>query len=352
MDSVPDVPAEVLDDTLLAPFTTLHLGGPARRVVVAGSEDHIVQTVRAADAADEPLLVLGGGSNVVIGDDGFPGTVCVIRSEGVDIADGCGAGHVIAEAGEEWDALVARTVAEGLAGIECLSGIPGSVGATPIQNVGAYGQEVADVVSRVRLLDRHSGEIRELTAGQCGFTYRDSVFKRRAGRYVILSVAFRLDRTGSSRPIAYPELARRLGVGVGDSAPLGEVRDAVLSLRRSKGMVIDEADHDTWSAGSFFTNPIVAAEVADELPDDAPRFPAGGGIKVSAAWLIDNAGFGKGYGDSGSVSLSTKHTLALTNRGGAQTADLIALAREIRDGVHAQFGITLVPEPVFVGASL
>lgn len=352
MDSVPEDPEEVVDDTRLAPLTTLHLGGPARRVVVADDEDQILRTVRAADADGEPLLILGGGSNVVIGDDGFPGTVLLIRNAGVDIADGCGAAHVIAAAGEEWDDLVARTVAEGLAGLECLSGIPGRVGATPIQNVGAYGQEVADVISRVRLYDRSSAEVRELTAGQCGFAYRDSVFKRRPDRYVILSVAFRLDRTGTSRPIAYPELARRLAVGVGDTAPLADVRDAVLELRRGKGMVLAEQDHDTWSAGSFFTNPIVAAEVAAALPDDTPCFPAGGGVKVSAAWLIDNAGFGKGYGLPGPASLSTKHTLALTNRGAARTDDLVALAREIRDGVADRFGIILQAEPVFIGCRL
>lgn len=352
MASVPDAPADAVDDTRLAPYTTLHVGGPARQIVVGADEDQIVDAVRSADAAGDPLLILGGGSNVVIADEGFPGTVVLIRSRGVDIADGCGSGHVIAEAGEEWDALVERCVAEGLAGIECLSGIPGSVGATPIQNVGAYGQEVADVVSRVRLWDRQTGEIRELTAGQCGFAYRDSVFKRRPGRYVILSVAFRLDRTGASRPIAYPELARRLGVGVGDSAPLTEVRDAVLSLRRSKGMVLDESDHDTWSAGSFFTNPVVDEAVADALPDEAPRFHAAGGVKVSAAWLIDNAGFAKGFGSPGPVSLSTKHTLALTNRGQATSAELVALARQIRDGVRTAFGITLVAEPVFVGTTL
>lgn len=336
----------------LAQFTTLHLGGPGRRVVTARDEAEIVAAVRDADADDEPLLILGGGSNVVVGDDGFPGTVLLVRSTGVDTADGCGAAQVIAQAGEEWDALVARTVADGLAGLECLSGIPGSVGATPIQNVGAYGQEVADVISRVRLMDRVTGEIRELGPGGCNFSYRDSVFKRRPGRYVILAVAFRLDRRGTSQPIAYPELARRLGVGVGDHAPLRDVRAAVLELRRSKGMLLDRADHDTWSAGSFFTNPIVPADTAAALPDDAPRFVVAGGVKVSAAWLIDNSGFGKGYGAGGPASLSTKHTLALTNRGDAQTADLIALARTIRDGVADRFGIVLAPEPVFVNCAL
>lgn len=336
----------------LSAVTTLRLGGPARALVEVRDEAELVDRVRAADAADEPLLVLGGGSNVVVDDAGFPGDVLLVRSEGIDRADGCGAAQVIVAAGADWDQLVARTVDEGLAGLECLSGIPGSVGATPIQNVGAYGQEVADVISRVRVLDRSTGEVRELLPAQCGFSYRDSVFKRRANRYIVLQVAFRLERAGSSRPIRYHELARSLGVGVGDRAPLDEVREAVLALRRGKGMVLDPRDHDTWSAGSFFTNPVVDQAVADALPPEAPAFAARGGVKVSAAWLIDNAGFGKGYGLPGPVSLSTKHTLALTNRGSATTADLLALARDVRGGVAREFGVTLVPEPVFVGCQL
>lgn len=345
-------PEQDATDAQLAQYTTLRLGGPAARLVTATDEDQIVSVVRAADEAGESLLVLGGGSNVVIADEGFPGTVLLVRSRGVDIADGCGSAHVIAAAGESWDELVATTVEAGLAGIECLSGIPGSVGATPIQNVGAYGQEVADVISRVRLLDRSTGQVRELSPAQCGFGYRTSVFKRRPDRYVILAVAFRLDRTGGSRPIAYPELARVLGVGVGDRAPVSDVREAVLRLRRGKGMVLDDADHNTWSAGSFFTNPIVSEDVAAALPEEAPRFPTHGGVKVSAAWLIDNAGFTRGFGAPGPVTVSTAHTLALTNRGQATTADLMALAAQIRDGVHDRFDIRLVPEPVFVGCSL
>ena len=336
----------------LRDVTTLRLGGPARRLVEVDDEEELVRRVLDGDASGEPLLLLGGGSNVVVADGGFPGDALLVRTRGMDRADGCGAAQVIAAAGEDWDDLVARTVEEDLAGLECLSGIPGSVGATPIQNVGAYGQEVADVLSRVRVLDRATGEIRELLPAQCGFSYRDSVFKRRPDRYLVLEVAFRLERTGSSQPIRYPELARTLGVGVGDRAPLDEVRDAVLGLRRGKGMVLDAADHDTWSAGSFFTNPVVESAVADALPDEAPVFPAAGGMKVSAAWLIDNSGFGKGYGLPGPVSLSTKHTLALTNRGSAHTADLLDLARRIRDGVAGRFGIVLVPEPVFIGCSL
>ncbi len=336
----------------LGGFTTLRLGGPPGRLIEANDADTLIAAVVDADDADEPVLVLGGGSNVVIGDAGFPGTVALVRSVGIDSADGCGSAQVIVQAGEPWDALVAHTVEQNWAGLECLSGIPGSVGATPIQNVGAYGQEVADVISRVRVYDRKTREVRELLPAQCGFSYRDSVFKRRPGRYLVLSVAFRLERGAGSRPIRYPELARRLGAGVGDRVPVDEVRDAVLQLRRGKGMVLDSADHDTWSAGSFFTNPIVAPEVAEQLPDDAPAFAAAGGVKVSAAWLIDQSGFTKGYGAPGPVTLSTKHTLALTNRGAATTSDLIELAGRIRAGVANRFGITLVPEPVFVNCSL
>ncbi|MFN8125382.1 MAG: UDP-N-acetylmuramate dehydrogenase [Candidatus Nanopelagicales bacterium] len=336
----------------LAELTTLRLGGPAAQVVTADDEAALVAAVVAADDREEPLLILGGGSNVVVGDDGFAGTVILVRSRGIKVAEGCGSAQVIAQAGEDWDSLVAAVVSDDYSGIECLSGIPGSVGATPIQNVGAYGQEVADVISRVRVYDRQQGQIRELLPGQCGFSYRDSVFKRRPDRYVVLAVAFRLERSGGSRPLRYPELARQLGVGVGDRTAVTDVRDAVLSLRRGKGMVLDPADHDTWSAGSFFTNPIVDAAVADALPDAAPRFPAGGGVKVSAAWLIDNAGFGRGFGEPGPVTLSHKHVLALTNRGGATTQDLLVLARRIRTGVHDTFGITLVPEPVFVNCEL
>jgi UDP-N-acetylmuramate dehydrogenase len=337
--------------TRLADLTTLHVGGPAQRLVTAISEAEIVAAVTAADANADPLLILGGGSNVLIADAGWPGTVLLIRSEGVDEAEGCGAGLMIAEAGEDWDRLVESAAASNLAGIECLSGIPGSVGATPIQNVGAYGQEVADVIERVRVFDRRQRITTELRPHECGFSYRDSRFKRDPDRFVVLSVALRLERSRQSRPIRYPELARALGVGVGDRAPLDEVRAAVLHQRRDKGMVLDPGDHDTWSAGSFFTNPIVPADLADALPADAPRFPVEGGFKLSAAWLIESAGFGRGYGD-GTAQLSGKHTLALTNRGGASAQDLLDLARTIAAGVRDQFGIALVPEPNLVNCRL
>jgi UDP-N-acetylmuramate dehydrogenase len=267
---------------------------------------------------------------------------------------------VTVEAGEPWEPFVAARVAEELAGVECLSGIPGSAGAAPIQNVGAYGQDVSDTIASVRAYDRRRGLVEDVPPEACGFSYRSSVFKRTPGRWVVLSVTFALDRDPVSRPVRYAELARELGLAIGDAAPLAEVREAVLSLRRRKGMVIDPADPDTVSAGSFFTNPVLAPSdferlerrVRSRLGDDAgpPRFPEPDGrVKTSAAWLIERAGFGRGHGDPETVTVSTKHTLALTNRGGGTTADLVRLAREIADGVAREFAVELVPEPVFVG---
>jgi UDP-N-acetylmuramate dehydrogenase len=317
----------------LAPLTTLRLGGPAERLIVAHTESELVDAARDAD------LVLAGGSNVVIADAGVPGTVVRIVTRGIE-REGL---RLTVAAGEDWDSLVAQCVAEGLQGFECLSGIPGSVGATPIQNVGAYGQEVAETVESVRVYDRETGRVEEMSAADCGFVYRGSVFKYR-DRRVVLSVTFVLRDAGESGPLRYAELARALDVPLGGSAPLAEVREAVLALRRRKGMVIDPADPDTVSAGSFFTNPIL-----DVPPDGAPCWPEPDGrVKVSAAWLIERAGFHKGYGN-GSAGISTKHTLALVNRGGATTAELMALAREIAAGVHERFGVALHPEPVLVG---
>lgn len=332
----------------LAPLTTLRLGGPAGRLVEAHTEEELVAHVREADTAGEPLLVLAGGSNVVIADAGFPGTVVLLRTRGV-ARDG---GELRVQAGEAWDALVARTVADGLQGFECLSGIPGSVGATPIQNVGAYGQDVSETVTWVRVLDRASGEIATMSAEECGFEYRTSVFKKDPRR-VVLEVGFRLREQGDSGPLRYAELARALDVPVGGTAPLAAVREAVLALRRGKGMVVDPADPDSVSAGSFFTNPILEAEAFAALEERTgappPAFPEPDGrIKTSAAWLIGRAGFARGDGN-GRVGISTKHTLALVNRGGASTAELVALAREIAGTVHERFGVRLVPEPVFVG---
>ncbi|NUR49667.1 MAG: UDP-N-acetylmuramate dehydrogenase [Hamadaea sp.] len=345
---------EVSPDVSLARWTTLGLGGPARRMIAANSVDEIVQSVRSA--GDGPALVLAGGSNVVIGDDGFPGVVVLIQSAGwtVTAADD-NTVDLVVQAGQNWDDFVAFTVAEGLAGVECLSGVPGSTGATPIQNVGAYGQDVSEVITAVTVLDRLADEVVELSAAECDFAYRGSRFKHN-DRWVVLSVAMRLARSPLSTPIRYAELARRLGVEPGDHVPLGQVRDAVLALRRGKGMVLDPEDPDTRSVGSFFMNPVLSANAyqtflakADgHAPATWPE--ADGKVKVSAAWLIENAGFRKGYARGG-AAISGKHTLALTNRGG-RTEDLLVLAREVRDGVHARFGVTLRPEPVLINCEL
>ncbi|MFI0721614.1 UDP-N-acetylmuramate dehydrogenase [Streptomyces sp. NPDC021224] len=347
-----------MDSDVLAPYTTFRLGGPARRLVTVSTDDELVGAVREADARGEPVLLLGGGSNLVISDEGFPGTAVRIATQGVELR---GSALELA-AGEVWSDAVAATVRAGLAGVECLAGIPGSAGATPIQNVGAYGQEVSSTVTQVVAYDRRAGETVTLDNRECGFSYRSSRFKEEPERYVVLRVRFALEAAGGmSAPLKYAETARALGVSVGERVPLEKASATVLALRAGKGMVLDAADHDTWSAGSFFTNPVLAAaefaafldRVHDRLGPDAapPAYPAGEGTKTSAAWLIDKAGFTKGYG-TGPARISGKHTLALTNRGAATTADLLALAREVRDGVHAAFGVTLVNEPVMVGVAL
>jgi UDP-N-acetylmuramate dehydrogenase len=337
-------------DVPLAGLTTLRLGGPARRVLTATTDEEVVEAVRSADAAGEPLLVLGGGSNLVAPDEGFDGTVLRIATRG--LAEAPQADHaLLLEAGVDWDHAVRLAVEEGYAGIEALSGIPGQVGAAPIQNIGAYGQDLAQTVAWVRALDRTTGDVVVLDNAACRFTYRHSAFKGN-DRFVVLAVALSLEHSRDGAPVRYAELATTLGVEVGDRVPAAEVRAAVLDLRRGKGMVLDPDDHDTWSAGSFFTNPVLPVDEAERLlPDDAPRWPEGDGVKASAAWLIERSGFAKGYGP-GPVTLSTKHTLALTNRGGATTADLLALAREIRGGVRDRFGITLHNEPVVLGDQL
>jgi UDP-N-acetylmuramate dehydrogenase len=410
--------ANVREPVRLSRFTTLGLGGPARRFVVAGTDEEIIAAVRAADQRGEPLLVLGGGSNLVISDDGFPGTVIQVATKGIHRTTDPGAGPDAAgpgqaepgapvtltvAAGEDWDTVVASCVAADLAGLECLSGIPGLAGATPIQNVGAYGQEVADTITRVRAYDRATAEVVDLAAADCGFGYRTSAFKRSitapsvTGRFVVLEVAFQLTNDRLSRPLRYAELAGALGLDTarldaarldaarldparqddrgqddGPRAPLGDVRSAVLRLRRGKGMVLDPGDPDSRSAGSFFTNPVLDTtqfaalrRVVDERCGPGvpiPQFPAGPGqVKVPAAWLIGQAGFGKGYhgarqaggGRPGPAAhISTKHTLALVNPGDARTADVVGLAREIRDRVRDIFGVELASEPVLVGVSL
>jgi UDP-N-acetylmuramate dehydrogenase len=392
----------VREQAALADYTTLRLGGPARRLVEAATEAETVAEVRAADERGEPLLVLGGGSNLVVADEGFPGTVVHVATRGVHhrIA-GHGAGgsgsegngedpvELTVAAGEDWDAVVAGCVGEGLAGMECLSGIPGRAGATPIQNVGAYGQEVAERIISVRVYDRARRAVTDLARADCGFGYRTSAFKRSlqvapaaapaapaavTGRFVVLSVRFLLVRDGLSAPVRYPELARVLGLPEGGRAPLATVRSAVLGLRRGKGMVLDPGDPDTRSVGSFFLNPVLdrgrfaaverAARAVAGPGARVPCYPAGDGqVKVSAAWLIEQAGFQKGYPAMGAgasaagestrgARISSKHTLALVNPGEATTAGLLALAREIREGVRAAFGVELASEPVLVGAGL
>ena len=348
-----------LHDAPLAPLTTFRLGGTATRLITATTDAEVIAAVREADASGTPLLLIGGGSNLVIGDKGFDGTALRIATTGF-VLDGT---RLELAAGEVWTDAVARTVAAGLAGVECLAGIPGSAGATPIQNVGAYGQEVSSTITEVVAYDRLARETVTVPSAECAFSYRHSRFKADPERFVVLRVRFGLDDAqGLSAPVRYAETARALGVEVGDRVPLEKARETVLKLRSGKGMVLDPEDHDTWSAGSFFTNPIVTdeqfaafhARVRQRLGEDVvpPAYPAGDGhTKTSAAWLIDKAGFTKGYG-TGPARLSTKHTLALTNRGAATTEDLLALAREIVAGVHEAFGITLVNEPVMVGVSL
>ncbi len=412
--------ANVREQVKLSGFTTLGLGGPARRFVVAGTDEEIIAAVRDADQHGEPLLVLGGGSNLVISDNGFPGTVIQVATKGIqpmtgrDAAgpdpagpDETGPGQaepgapvtLAVAAGEEWDTVVASCVAAGLAGLECLSGIPGLTGATPIQNVGAYGQEVADTISRVRAYDRATDAVVDLAARDCGFGYRTSAFKQGitppavTGRFVVLGVTFQLISDPLSRPVRYAELASALGLDApradqggpgkggpgmggpgegGGRAPLGVVRSAVLRLRRGKGMVLDPGDPDSRSAGSFFTNPVLDAvqfaalrRVVDERSGPGvpiPQFPAGPGqVKVPAAWRVGQAGVTQGHQGGGrggggrpgpAAHISTKHTLALVNPGGASTADVVALAREIRDRVRDIFGVELASEPVLVGVSI
>lgn len=368
----------------LADLTTLRLGGPVGRYAEAGSADEMVAAVREADAAGEPVLVLGGGSNLVVADAGFPGLVVHDTRSGLSVEDAgtCGGASVTVPAGTPWVDVVDRAVDEGWVGVEALAGIPGSTGATPVQNVGAYGQEVSGVVSTVRVWDRAESRVRTFSLADLGFGYRTSVLKQSlrtadgspsayapTPRYVVLDVGLQLRLGTLSAPVGYAELARRLGVEVGARAPLADVRDAVLALRAGKGMVLDAEDRDTWSAGSFFTNPVVPVELAEALPDEAPRYPVRSSrperttgpslgavdpalVKTSAAWLIEHAGFGRGFGLPGPVGLSTKHALALTHRGGATTAQLLDLARTVRDGVEERFGIRLEPEPVLVGCTL
>lgn len=335
-----------LRDEPFANHTTLRLGGPAHDWRVLESEAEIVSEVATADGAGVPFIVLGGGSNVVVADAPCAGRVLHIASRGISLADDT----LTVEAGEPWDDVVAHAVAHGLQGIECLSGIPGTTGATPIQNVGAYGQEVADVITAVHAYDREERALVVLAPADCGFSYRDSVFKG-SSRWVVTRVVMKLRKSAMSAPLSYAELTNALGAEV---SSLSRVRDTVIVLRRGKGMVVDASDSESRSAGSFFTNPIVSdtelAEIASRLGVAPPAHRSNGRNKVPAAWLIERAGFSKGF-MLGRVGISKKHSLALVNRGGT-TEELVALARHVRDGVLARTGITLVPEPVFVGVTL
>ncbi|BBZ37307.1 UDP-N-acetylmuramate dehydrogenase [Mycobacterium conspicuum] len=348
--------AHIAESVPLAPLTTLRVGPVARRVITCTNTDQVVAVLRRLDT--QPL-VLAGGSNLVIADTLTDLTVVRLANDAITVD-----GNVVrAEAGAVWDDVVVATIERGLGGLECLSGIPGSAGATPVQNVGAYGAEVSDTITRVRLLDRRSGEVRWVAGSELGFGYRTSLLKHSGGLdipAVILEVEFALDDSGRSAPLRYGELTAALDAASGERADPRAVREAVLALRARKGMVLDAADHDTWSVGSFFTNPVVAAEVYERLAGrvdgQVPHYPAPDGVKLAAGWLVEHAGFGKGYPDGPGAfarcRLSTKHALALTNRGGATTEDVLALARTVRDGVRDVFGITLTPEPVLVGCAL
>jgi UDP-N-acetylmuramate dehydrogenase len=349
----------VAQNVPLAPLTTLELGGPASYFVRADDEATVVEALQWAGRRGVPVFVLGGGSNLVVGDAGFDGLVLQVAPRGLEFREAGAETLVLAAAGQPWDALVAEAVARQLAGIECLAGIPGLVGATPIQNVGAYGQEVAETIRSVRVLDRQSLAVVDLTPAACGFGYRDSAFKRAPDRHVVLAVTFAL-RPGGAPALRYGELAQ----AVAPTATLAEVRAAVVALRRRKSMVIDPADENRRSAGSFFMNPIVAPAQAARVVQQAlseglvtdaaqvPRYPAPGGqIKLAAGWLIERAGVAKGY-RRGPVGVSSRHALALVHHGGGRTADLLALAREVRDAVAARFGVRLVPEPVLLGATV
>ena len=342
--------ASVAHDVALGSLTTLRVGPRARRVITCHTAEQIRATLHSL-GDDGPVLVLGGGSNVVVADDLAGLTVVLLANAGITVEPPL----LRAQAGADWDQVVTRSLESGLGGLECLSGIPGSAGATPVQNVGAYGVEVADLITRVLLLDRRSFDVRWVAAEELQFRYRHSVLKNSAD-LIVLEVEFALDPTGRSAPLRYAELAAALGVPVGERADPAAVRTAVLAVRAGKGMVLDAADHDTWSVGSFFTNPVVPVDQFERLRADAgepvPHYAAPDGVKLAAGWLVEHAGFGRGFPGAGPCRLSTKHALALTNRGAATTADVLALARTVRDGVYSRFGVTLMPEPVLVGCAL
>jgi UDP-N-acetylmuramate dehydrogenase len=337
--------------TELSKYTSFRVGGPATKIIQVSTEAQIIAAIE--DAGDTPILIMGGGTNVLIADKGFEGTVIRISNNSVQSeVDACSGATLTIGAGEDWDVFVQTTINSGFAGLETLSGIPGTVGAAPIQNIGAYGHEVSEFVTRVRTYDRQLKEIYTFTNSQCEFTYRNSYFKAHPGRYVILDVQFQLRIGEFSDPITYLELSKKLGIEPGDKAPVAQTRAAVLELRASKGMLLSPDDHDSWSAGSFFTNPIISQQAADALPDAAPKWPLNDGrVKISAAWLIENAGMHKGD-EVGGARISTKHVLALTNSGNATASDIAELAKRARNQVNEVFGITLEAEVNLVGIEI
>ena len=337
--------------TELSKYTSFRVGGPASKIVQVSTEAEIIAAIEAA--GDSPILIMGGGTNVLISDKGFAGTVIRISNNSVQSeVDACSGATLTIGAGEDWDTFVQTTIDRGFAGLETLSGIPGTVGAAPIQNIGAYGHEVAEFITRVRTYDRQEKALKTFTNSECQFSYRNSYFKTHPGRYVVLEVQFQIRRGEFSDPITYLELAKKLGVEPGDKAPVAATRAAVLELRASKGMLLSPDDHDSWSAGSFFTNPIISQQAADQLPNAAPKWPLNDGrVKVSAAWLIENAGIHKGD-EVGGARISTKHVLALSNSGNATASDIAELAKRARNQVKEVFGITLEAEVNLIGVEI
>jgi len=337
--------------TNLSKYTSLRVGGPATRIVQVSNESQIIAAIEAA--GDSPIFIMGGGTNVLVSDSGFAGTVIRISNNSVESeVDSCSGATLTIGAGENWDSFVLTSINHSLAGLETLSGIPGTVGAAPIQNIGAYGHEVSEFITRVRTYDRQNKAIKTFTNSECEFSYRSSYFKSHPGRYVVLDVAFQLRIGEMTTPITYLELAKKLNIELGDKVSVIDARKAVLELRANKGMLLSPSDHDSWSAGSFFTNPIVSQQVADLLPNATPKWPLNDGrVKVSAAWLIEHSGIHKGD-EIGGARISTKHVLALTNAGTATASDIAALAKRARDHVQSVFGITLVAEVNLIGIEI
>jgi UDP-N-acetylmuramate dehydrogenase len=336
--------------TRLADHTTLRAGGEAKEFFIAKSEQELIALVMEADTAGIPLLILGGGSNILVADEGFNGRVIKVASRGIDEAsDACSGGLITVQAGEDWDSFVSWAIDRGFVGLETLAGIPGTVGAAPIQNIGAYGHEVSEVIARVRTFDRREKKVKTLAVSDCGFGYRTSLFKREFDRYLILDVAFQMKQGELSLPIQYQELAVYLGVQLGDRAPIGAVREAVIALRQRKGMILDVSDRDTWSAGSFFTNPVIKKEKKESVPVGAASWALpSGDVKISAAWLIENAGISKGQ-ELGGAAISSKHVLAITNKKSATAKDIHDLAARCKDAVKERFGIELESEVRLLG---